>query len=183
MAFRAGFFAGRGNIYASAMFGVAGGAVRGARLIGVVDRAVMARETSLILNFGREYRGLLHVARRALLFEDGVRRGHAATAVYTSIFVERVPGNPHDRQDRYKKTQPELGAFQRSRSLKIVEIDALREFFGGARSSHVVFPTAGRSAPICARAISKIINSILQCHNGVHGAQHNQSQRNGNVHE
>ena len=34
------------------MFGVTGGAIRGARLIDVVDRAVMARETSLILNFG-----------------------------------------------------------------------------------------------------------------------------------
>ena len=88
------------------------------------------------------------MARRALLFEDGVRRGHAATAVHTRIFVERVPGNPDYRQDRYEKAQPELGAFQRSRSLEIVEIDALGEFFGGARSSHVVVPTACRSAPI-----------------------------------
>ena len=88
------------------------------------------------------------MARRASLFEDGVRRGHAATAVYARIFVERVPGNPDYRQDRYEKAQPELGAFQRSRSLEIVEIDALREFFGGARSSHVVLPAADRSAPI-----------------------------------
>ena len=77
------------------------------------------------------------MARRAALFEDGVRRGHAATAVHARIFMECVPGNPDDRQDWYQKTQPELGAFQRSRSLKIVEIDALGEFFGGAGSSHV----------------------------------------------
>ena len=82
------------------------------------------------------------MARRALLFEDGVRRGHAATAVYPRIFVERVPENPGYRQDRYKKTQPKLGAFQRSRSLEIVEIDALREFFGSARSSHVDLPSS-----------------------------------------
>jgi len=123
------------------------------------------------------------MARRALLFEDGVRRGHAATAVYTSIFVERVPGNPYYRQDRYEKTQPELDPFQRSRSLEIIEIDALREFLGGACSSHVILPTAGRGAPIAHALFQKIINLILQCHHGVHGAQYNQSQRNGNVHE
>ncbi len=33
----------------------------------------MTRETSLILDLGREDRGLLDVARRALRFEDGVR--------------------------------------------------------------------------------------------------------------
>ena len=95
------------------------------------------------------------MTRRALRFEDGVRRGHAAAAVYTSIFVERVPRNPHDRQNWYKKAQPELGTFQRRRSLKIVEIDALREFFGGACSSHVVFPTADRSAPIAHALLQK----------------------------
>ena len=52
VAFGAGFFAGGGNVYAAAMFSVAGGAVRSARLINVVDRAVMARKTSLILNLG-----------------------------------------------------------------------------------------------------------------------------------
>lgn len=52
MAFRAGFFAGGGDVYAPAMLSVAGGAVRSARLINVVDRAVMARKTSLILNLG-----------------------------------------------------------------------------------------------------------------------------------
>ena len=124
------------------MFGVARRAIGSARLPSMVDRTVMTRETSLILDLGREARGLLDVTRRALRFEDGVRRGHAATAVYPRIFVERVPENPSYRQDRYKKTQPKLGAFQRSRSLEIVEIDALREFFGGACSSHVVFPAA-----------------------------------------
>ena len=82
------------------------------------------------------------MTRRALRFEDGVRRGHAAAAVYMSVFVERVPENPQYCQDRHEKTQPELGAFQRSRPLEIVKIDALCEFFGGARSSHVVFPAA-----------------------------------------
>jgi hypothetical protein len=52
VAFRARFFAGGGNVYAPAMFSVAGSAIRGARLITVVDRAVMARKTSLILNLG-----------------------------------------------------------------------------------------------------------------------------------
>jgi hypothetical protein len=137
VAFGARFLAWRGDIYAPAMFCVAGGTIRRARLISVVDRAVMARETSLILDLRRKYRSPLDVACRALFFEDGVRRGHAAAAVYASIFVERVPGNPHDRQDRQKKTQPELGAFQWRRSLEIVEIDALSKFFGGARSSQV----------------------------------------------
>ena len=77
------------------------------------------------------------MARRTLFFQDGVWRGHAATAVHARISVKPVPGNPHNRQDRKKNTQPELGTFQRSRSLEIVEIDALGEFFGGARSSHV----------------------------------------------
>jgi hypothetical protein len=48
--FGAGFFVGGDNIYSPAMLGMAGGAVRSARLISVVDRAVMARETSLILD-------------------------------------------------------------------------------------------------------------------------------------
>ena len=88
------------------------------------------------------------MARRALRFEDGVLGGHSAAAVDTRIFVERMPRNPRDRQDWQKKAQPELGTLERSRPLEIVEIDALREFFGGARSSHVVFPSADRSAPI-----------------------------------
>lgn len=79
------------------------------------------------------------MARRALFFQDGVWRGHAATAVHARISVKPVPGNPHDRQSRQKNTQKQLGAFQRSRSLEVVEIDALGEFFGGARSSHVIF--------------------------------------------
>jgi hypothetical protein len=82
------------------------------------------------------------VARRALFFKDGVRRGHATAAVYPRIFVKRVPGNPYDCQNRKKNAQPQLGAFQQSRSLEIVEIDALREFFGSTRSSHVVRPTS-----------------------------------------
>ena len=79
------------------------------------------------------------MARRALYFQDGVWRGHAATAVNARISANPVPENPHDRQDWKKNTQPQLGAFQRSRSLEIVEIDALGELFGSARSSHVVF--------------------------------------------
>ena len=51
VAFGAGFFA-DGNVYTAAMFSVAGSTVRRARLINVVDRAVMARKTSLILNLG-----------------------------------------------------------------------------------------------------------------------------------
>ena|SRR6202022_4226645 len=47
-----GFFAGGGNIYAPAMLGVTSSAVRGTHLNSVVDRTVMARETSLILDLG-----------------------------------------------------------------------------------------------------------------------------------
>jgi hypothetical protein len=47
------------------MLRVARRAVRGARLISVVDRAVMTRETSLILDLGREDRGLLDVTHAA----------------------------------------------------------------------------------------------------------------------
>jgi hypothetical protein len=116
------------------------------------------------------------MTRRALGFEHSVRRGHAAAAVDPRIFVERVPGNPQYGQDRREKTQPELGALQWSRPLEIVEIDALREFFGGACSSHVVFPTVNRSSPIPHAPFKKIMNSILQRHDGVHGAQHKQRQ-------
>ena len=77
----------RSNIYAPAMLGVARRAIGSAHLTSVVDRAVMTRETSLILDLGREDRGLLDVARHALRFEDGVRRGHAAAAVDPRIFV------------------------------------------------------------------------------------------------
>ena len=155
MTLGAGFFAWRGNIYAAAMLGVARGAIWSVHLTGVVDRAVMTRETRLILDLGREDRGLLDVTRRALRFEDGVRRGHAAAAVYPRIFVECVPENPQYGQHRREKTQPELSALQRSRPLEIVQIDALREFFGGACSSHVVFPTADRSAPIAHALLQK----------------------------
>ena len=48
------FYGVGGNIYAPAMLRVARRAVRGSRLISVVDRAVMTRETSLILDLGRE---------------------------------------------------------------------------------------------------------------------------------
>ena len=91
------------------------------------------------------------MARRALLFEDGVRRGHAATAIDAGIFVKRVPENPHYRQGRREKTQPELGAFQRSRPLEIVEIDTLRKFLGSARSSHVVFFQLIDARRLCTR--------------------------------
>ena len=137
------------------MFGVARRAIGSAHLPSMVDRTVMTRETSLILDLGREDRGLLDVARCALRFEDGVRRRHAAAAVDPRIFVECVPENPQYGQHRREKTQPELSALQRSRPLEIVEIDALREFFGGACSSHVVFPTADRSALIAHALLQK----------------------------
>lgn len=104
MAFGAGFFAGGGNIYAAAMFRVAGGAVGSADLSNVVDRAVVAREASLILHFRREYRGLPQVTRGALVLKHRVGCGHAAAAIYARIFVERVPRNPQYCQGRKKHT-------------------------------------------------------------------------------
>lgn len=50
--FGAGFLVAGRDIYAPAMLGMAGGAVRSVRLICVVHGAVMARETSLILYLG-----------------------------------------------------------------------------------------------------------------------------------
>ncbi len=52
--------------------------------------------------------------------------------------------------------QPEFGALQWRRSLEVVEIDALREFFCGASSGHVSCP----------------LRLVLQRHHRMHCAQY-----------
>ena len=81
MAFGAPPLAGRAYVYAAAVFAVARGAFEGFDLIGVMDRAIVATQARLVRGLCGKRARLRHMARCALVFEDGVCRGHTTAAI------------------------------------------------------------------------------------------------------
>src|SRR5690242_8817460 len=136
MAFRATDVTSSDDVNAAAVLDVAGGAVRhvAAYLVFVVHRAVVARKASCIDGLGREFADLLGVARSALLVEDRVWLAHAAAGIDARVAGEAAPGDPADGEQWGENDQDEPGAFERSGTLEIVQVNALRDCFGCACS-------------------------------------------------
>jgi len=143
MALRATDVAGGDDVYAAAVLDVArctGGDIR-AHLIFVVHGAVVAGKASGVCGFGREFSGLLHVARGALLLEHGVGFTHAAAGVDPRIAGEAAPGDPADGEQRSEDDEEESGTFERGGALEIVQVNALRHRFGCACSGQWLLAT------------------------------------------
>ena len=99
--------------------------------------AVVAVEAPEYICFGGELTGNSCMAQVALLFKNGMGFGQAAAAVNAGVFENGTFGDPHKREQRQQKTEPEFGALQRCRPPEIVEVNALREFFSRACACHV----------------------------------------------
>jgi hypothetical protein len=81
MAFGAGPIARRAYVYAAVVFAVACGAFEAFDLIGVMERAIVATQTRAVDGPCGKRASLRHVARLALVFKDGVCRGHTTTTI------------------------------------------------------------------------------------------------------
>lgn len=131
VAFGASFIACGGDVDASAMLAMAGGAVGhgGGDLVRVVDGAVVAGFACAIHRFGGKLAGGLKVADFTLFFEDGVGGAHASTGEDARIGGETAPGDPGNGEKRRKNGQGELCALEARGALEIVQVDALRDGF------------------------------------------------------
>ena len=134
--FGAALIAHGGDRHASAMFRVACGAIGSFCGSGMVCGAIMASEASAIGGFCGKRVSLLKVASGALFFEDGMRGRHSSAAVDAVVAADGVPRNPRDGQSGRENTHQQLGALEWRRPLEIVQVDALREFFGCACTCH-----------------------------------------------
>ena len=85
MAFGAAPLACRAYVYATTVFAVTRGAFEGSDLIGVMDRAIVATQARGVGGLCGKCASLRHMARCALVFEDGVCRGHTAAAINARI--------------------------------------------------------------------------------------------------
>jgi hypothetical protein len=75
-------------------------AARRERLIGVMNRAVVARETGGVSSFCGKRAHLLHVAGGAFSFENAVGLGHLTAGIHTMVTGEIAPNNPNEREQR-----------------------------------------------------------------------------------
>lgn len=86
------------------MFFMARRAIRRENLIGVMNRAVMARFAALIVGVGTERASFLNMAGVALVGEDGVRLRNPTTTVDVIVASHREPTQPYNcdqwRRDR-----------------------------------------------------------------------------------
>ena len=129
-----------------------------------MSRPIVAVEASAVGSFRRKSARLLDVTGGAFFFENCVRPRHAAAAVDAVVAGKSAPRNPDERAKRQQETEPEFGALQRRRPLEIVQVDALRELFCSACACHV-------------------FALVAQRHDGVNGAEQNESERKRNVQE
>src|ERR1051326_1976548 len=104
----------------------------------MVGRTVVARETCRILRSCRKSTRFPHMARRALLLQNGMSFAQPAAGVHAIVMREKVPANPHQRHRRRKNRQQEFGSLERSRPLEIVQVDPLRYRLGRACSCHTL---------------------------------------------
>lgn len=157
MTFGARLIAGSVNVHAAAVLAMTSGAFECLRLIGVMDRAVVTGQASVVGGLCGKRAGLLHVAGGAFLFEDRVRLGHSPAGIDAVVTGKAVPCDPNERKQRQQKAEPEFRALQRRRPLEIVKVDALRELFCCACAWHVFL--------------------VAQRHHGMNGAEQNQCER------
>lgn len=102
--------AGRGDIDAAAMLGVAFSTGKLFRCASVMWGPIVAIEAGRVGSFRGKGAGLLDVAGGALSFENGMRFGEAAAAVNAGVFGESAFGDPDQRQQRQQEAQPEFRA-------------------------------------------------------------------------
>jgi hypothetical protein len=141
MACSARLVAGGAEINAAAMFGVAFGTSEFSfvnETDRVMDGAVVTREAAQVGSLRGECSGLLHVARSAFSFKDRMRCRQPAAAVNAGILVKSAFRDPNKREQWQQEAKPEFRALQRRRPLKIIQVDALREFLCCACACHVL---------------------------------------------
>ena len=166
MACRARLIAGRGDVDAPPVVGMA---FRASHLFSsndahrVVNRPIVTAKASAVGSFRRKYSRRLQVTSGAFFLENRVRFGQAPAAVNAPIFEKRPCANPHQREQRQQQAKPKFRPLQRRRSLEIVEIDALREFFG------------------CACTCHGSLGLVAQRHHSMDGAKQNQCKRKRNM--
>lgn len=136
----------------SLVFYVAIGASRRERLLGMMDRTVVARQARLI-GYGLLKTNGGNVARGALVSDQTVRASNWPGIVGLGTPAHPVPTQPSESGQRKDNRQNAAPTGNPAQRLEVVKIDALRELFGGACSS--------RHRP-----------SVTQRHHSVHTAQH-----------
>src|SRR6516225_4720743 len=85
------------------------------------------------------------MAGGTLFFEHGVGGAHASARVDAGISGEGVQGDPSDGEHGDEDTQRKLRALEGRGAPEIVQVDALREFFGRARSGHFISPAYAKN--------------------------------------
>ena len=134
VALRACFVGGGGQAQDPFMFDVTACAGRCEGLFGVVNRAIMAGKTGLVGGCMLESR-LGGMARAALLAEQRMRSRDGTSVVGFRTARQRMPAQPPKARQgkcgRQNAPPPRNGA----QLFEVVEIDALRELFCGARAS------------------------------------------------
>src|ERR1700722_15171386 len=103
----------------ASMFLVASGAIGGKKLIGGMNRPVMARLAAFIAGFGAEHAGLLDVAGAAFGGEDGVRGRNSSAAVHVIVSSKGIPAEPQDCRQRHRHGQNRAQAPEGVRALEV----------------------------------------------------------------
>src|SRR5579863_1381276 len=116
------------------MIGVAGSARGSEGLRCVMNRPVMAREALLIAYFFVEKSHRGRMASGALLGENRVRGRQGPGGIYSAVLANSIPRDPQDGERQGRDGNQKSPVAQRAWPLEIIEVDALREFFGCACS-------------------------------------------------
>ena len=133
----------------SPMIGVARSARRRERLRCVMQGAVMARKALLVDDLCVVETQGGQVARGTLLRENRVRGRQASGGVHSAVAANAIPRNPQDGERRRRNGKQKSPAAQRTGSLEIIEIDALREFLGCACSRQEYLSLAVLNSKAC----------------------------------
>src|SRR5208282_1342212 len=119
------------------MLDVAGRAGGSENLILVMNGSIMASEARAVVCLRAEKSGTGDVARLATLCQDGMRGGHWSRAVELVVVREAIADKPEQRRDRQENRKQKTRLAKAVRMFEIIQINALREPFGGPlRSRH-----------------------------------------------
>ena len=133
---RAALIARRNQIHSSPMFGVARRTTKRGVPRRVMQRRVVAGQTSRITGLSRKRARRLEMARLTLRFQYRVRLAHPSARIHARVPRKSVPRDPNQCQRRHPHTQPKLRALQPSRPLEIIQVDPLRQFLSCSCSRH-----------------------------------------------
>jgi hypothetical protein len=124
----------------------------------------MTGETRIVRSLRGRGPGLLQVARSAFFFQNGMRFREPPAAINARVFKNSPFSDPNECQERQQHAEPEFRTLQRRRSLEIIQVDALRQFFRCPCACHDVLLVAQR-------------------HHRMHRAKQNQRERKRNMHQ